>query len=42
MNDVGRWEENIDLHHKHTKKRPVRKAENLTTIQGHCHLIWEP
>ena len=24
------------------KKRPVRKAENLTTILGHCHVIWEP
>ena len=24
------------------KKRPVRKADNLTTILGHCHVIWEP
>jgi len=23
-------------------KRPVRKADNLTTILGHCHVIWEP
>ena len=23
------------------KKRPVRKAENLTTILGYCHVIWE-
>jgi len=21
---------------------PVRKADNLTTILGHCHVIWEP
>jgi len=20
----------------------VRKADNLTTILGHCHVIWEP
>jgi len=20
----------------------VRKAENLTIILGHCHVIWEP
>jgi len=20
----------------------MRKAENLTTILGHCHVIWEP
>ena len=24
------------------KKRPVRKADNLTTILGHCYVIWEP
>ena len=24
------------------KKRPVRKADNLSTILGHCHVIWEP
>jgi hypothetical protein len=24
------------------KKRSVRKADNLTTILGHCHVIWEP
>ena len=24
------------------KKRPVRKADNLTAILGHCHVIWEP
>ena len=24
------------------KKRPVRKADNFTTIPGHCHVIWEP
>jgi len=24
------------------KKRPVRKADNFTTILGHCHAIWEP
>jgi len=24
------------------KKRPVRKAVNLTIILGHCHVIWEP
>jgi hypothetical protein len=24
------------------KKRPVRKADNLTTILGNCHVIWEP
>jgi hypothetical protein len=24
------------------KKRPVRKADNLATILGHCHVIWEP
>jgi len=24
------------------QKRPVRKADNLTTILGHCHVIWEP
>jgi len=23
-------------------KRPVRKADNLTTIQCRCHEIWEP
>jgi len=23
------------------KKRPVHKANNLTTILGHCHIIWE-
>jgi len=23
-------------------KRPVRKADNLTTILGHCHAVWEP
>ena len=23
------------------KKRLVRKADNLTTILGHCHVIWE-
>ena len=23
-------------------KRPVRKADNLTTILGHCHVVWEP
>ena len=23
-------------------KRPVRKAINLTTFLGHCHIIWEP
>jgi len=23
------------------KKRPVRKADNLTTILGYCHVIWE-
>jgi len=21
---------------------PVRKADNLSTILGHCHVIWEP
>ena len=21
---------------------PVRKADNLTTIMGHCHVKWEP
>ena len=24
------------------KKQPVLKADNLTTILGHCHIIWEP
>jgi len=24
------------------KKRPVRKADNLTTILCRCHVIWEP
>jgi len=24
------------------KKWPVCKADNLTTILGHCHVIWEP
>ena len=24
------------------KKWPVRKADNLTTILGYCHVIWEP
>jgi len=24
------------------KKRPVRKADNLTTTLGHCQVIWEP
>jgi len=24
------------------KKRPVRMADNLTTILGHCYIIWEP
>jgi len=24
-----------------SKKRPGRKADNLTTILGHCHVIWE-
>jgi len=24
------------------QKRPVRKADNLTPILGHCHVIWEP
>ena len=24
------------------KKRPLRKADNLTTILGHCDVIWEP
>ena len=24
------------------EKRPVRKADNLTAIMGHCHVIWEP
>jgi len=24
------------------EKRPVCKADNLTTILGHCHEIWEP
>ena len=24
------------------KKRPVRKADNLTTILCRCHEIWEP
>ena len=24
------------------KSGPVRKADNLTTILGHCHVIWEP
>jgi len=24
------------------KKRPVRKAENLSAILGHCYVIWEP
>ena len=24
------------------EKRPVRKADNLITILGHCHVIWEP
>jgi len=24
------------------KKRPVPKADNLTTILVHCHEIWEP
>jgi len=23
-------------------RRPVRKADNLTSILGHCHVIWEP
>ena len=23
------------------QKRPVRKADNLTTILDHCHIIWE-
>jgi len=22
--------------------RPVREADNLTTILGHCHVIWDP
>ena len=25
-----------------SKKLPVRKADNLTNILGHCHVIWEP
>jgi len=24
------------------EKRLVRKADNLTTVLGHCHVIWEP
>jgi len=24
------------------QKRPVHKADNLTTILGHCHVIWDP
>ena len=24
------------------KKRPLRKANNLTTNRGHCHVICEP
>ena len=24
------------------QKRPMRKADNLTTKLGHCHVIWEP
>jgi len=24
------------------QKRPVRKADNLTSILGLCHVIWEP
>ena len=24
------------------KKRLVRKADKLTTILGHCHVIWKP
>jgi len=24
------------------QKWPVRKADSVTTILGHCHLIWEP
>ena len=24
------------------KKRPLRKADNVTTILVHCHVIWEP
>ena len=24
------------------QKRLVRKADNLTTIPGRCHVIWEP
>jgi len=24
------------------KKRPVRKAYNLTTIMCRCHVVWEP
>jgi len=23
-------------------RRPVRNADNLSTILGHCHIIWEP
>ena len=23
------------------KKRPVHKADNLTIITGHCHVLWE-
>jgi len=25
-----------------SKKRPMRKCDNLTTFQGHCHVILEP
>jgi len=25
-----------------SRKWAVRKADNLTTILGHCHEIWEP
>jgi len=25
-----------------SKTRPVRKADNLTTVLCHCHVIWEP
>jgi len=35
---------NRNEYHEHFLggKWPVLMADNLTTILGHCHVIWEP
>ena len=36
------WEDNINMDLQEMGCGGKRKADNLTTILGHCHVTWEP